>query len=72
MRSGPAGRRRSDPSTSSTSPGHATIRRFSRTSRAAARYTLIDYLPDLADALAASDLVLSRAGGSVFELDRRG
>ena len=39
---------------------------------AAARYTLIDYLPDLADALAASDLVLSRAGGSVFELTAAG
>lgn len=34
----------------------------------AVRYTLVEYLPDLADALAASDLVLSRSGGSVFEL----
>jgi UDP-N-acetylglucosamine--N-acetylmuramyl-(pentapeptide) pyrophosphoryl-undecaprenol N-acetylglucosamine transferase len=38
----------------------------------AARYTLIDYLPDIADALAAADLVLSRAGGSVFELTAAG
>ncbi len=38
----------------------------------AARYTLIEYLPDLADALAASDLVLSRSGGSVFELTAAG
>jgi len=34
----------------------------------AAGYTLLEYLPDLGDALAASDLVLSRSGGSVFEL----
>jgi UDP-N-acetylglucosamine--N-acetylmuramyl-(pentapeptide) pyrophosphoryl-undecaprenol N-acetylglucosamine transferase len=38
----------------------------------AARYTLVEYLPDLADALAASDLVLSRSGGSVFELTAAG
>ncbi len=38
----------------------------------AGRYTLIEYLPDLADALAASDLVLSRSGGSVFELTAAG
>lgn len=38
----------------------------------AARYTLLDYLPDLGDALAASDLVLSRSGGSVFELTAAG
>ena len=31
-------------------------------------YTLLEYEPDLADALAACDLVLARAGGSVFEL----
>ena len=36
----------------------------------ASRYTLVEYLPDLADALAACDLVLSRSGGSVFETDR--
>jgi UDP-N-acetylglucosamine--N-acetylmuramyl-(pentapeptide) pyrophosphoryl-undecaprenol N-acetylglucosamine transferase len=31
-------------------------------------YTLIEYEPTLADALAACDLVLARAGGSVFEM----
>lgn len=34
----------------------------------AERYTLLEYEPDLADALAASDLVLGRSGGSIFEL----
>jgi UDP-N-acetylglucosamine--N-acetylmuramyl-(pentapeptide) pyrophosphoryl-undecaprenol N-acetylglucosamine transferase len=33
-----------------------------------ARYTLLAYEPGLADALAASDLVLARAGGSIFEI----
>jgi UDP-N-acetylglucosamine--N-acetylmuramyl-(pentapeptide) pyrophosphoryl-undecaprenol N-acetylglucosamine transferase len=32
------------------------------------RYTLVDYEPGLADALAACDLVLARAGGSIFEI----
>jgi UDP-N-acetylglucosamine--N-acetylmuramyl-(pentapeptide) pyrophosphoryl-undecaprenol N-acetylglucosamine transferase len=32
------------------------------------RYTLIAYEPDLGDALAASDLVLGRSGGSIFEI----
>ena len=36
------------------------------------RYTLRDYEPNLADALAASDLVLARAGGSVFEVAAAG
>lgn len=36
------------------------------------RYTLIEYEPSLADPLAASDLVLARAGGSVFELAAAG
>jgi UDP-N-acetylglucosamine--N-acetylmuramyl-(pentapeptide) pyrophosphoryl-undecaprenol N-acetylglucosamine transferase len=35
-------------------------------------YTLLEYEPDLADPLAASDLVLARAGGSVFELAAAG
>src|SRR4051794_6291986 len=39
---------------------------------AAERYTLLEYEPNLADALAASDLVLARAGGSVFELAAAG
>jgi len=38
----------------------------------AARYTLLEYEPNLAKALAASDLVLARAGGSVFELAAAG
>ncbi len=36
------------------------------------RYTLLEYEPDLADALAACDLVLARSGGSVFELAAAG
>jgi len=35
-------------------------------------YTLLEYEPDLGDALAASDLVLARAGGSVYELTAAG
>jgi len=35
-------------------------------------YTLIDYEPNLGDALAASDLVLARSGGSVFEIAAAG
>ncbi len=38
----------------------------------AGAYTLKEYEPDLADALAACDLVLARAGGSVFELAAAG
>jgi len=36
------------------------------------RYTLLAYEPDLGDSLAASDLVLGRAGGSIFELTAAG
>jgi UDP-N-acetylglucosamine--N-acetylmuramyl-(pentapeptide) pyrophosphoryl-undecaprenol N-acetylglucosamine transferase len=36
------------------------------------RYTLLEYEPTLADSLAACDLVLARAGGSVFELAAAG
>ncbi len=36
------------------------------------RYTLLEYEPDLGDALAAVDLVLARSGGSVFELTAAG
>ncbi|MDQ2676494.1 MAG: glycosyltransferase [Actinomycetota bacterium] len=32
------------------------------------RFRVLEYLPDLGDALAAADLVLARAGASVFEL----
>lgn len=38
----------------------------------APEYTLIEYLPDLGAPLAASDLVLARSGGSVFELAAAG
>ena len=38
----------------------------------AQRYTLLEYEPTLADALAACDIVLARAGGSVFELAAAG
>ncbi len=36
------------------------------------RYTLIAYEPDLGDVLAASDLVLARSGGSIFEVTAAG
>ena len=36
------------------------------------RYTLLEYEPNLGDALAAADLVLARSGGSVFELTAAG
>jgi UDP-N-acetylglucosamine--N-acetylmuramyl-(pentapeptide) pyrophosphoryl-undecaprenol N-acetylglucosamine transferase len=36
------------------------------------RYVLLEYEPDLGDSLAASDLVLARSGGSVFELAAAG
>jgi len=36
------------------------------------RYTLLAYEPDLGDSLAACDLVLGRAGGSIFELTAAG
>jgi UDP-N-acetylglucosamine--N-acetylmuramyl-(pentapeptide) pyrophosphoryl-undecaprenol N-acetylglucosamine transferase len=38
----------------------------------AERYTLLEYEPNLGDSLAACDLVLSRSGGSVFELTAAG
>ena len=36
------------------------------------RYTLVEYEPTLADPLAAADLVVARAGGSIFELAAAG
>jgi UDP-N-acetylglucosamine--N-acetylmuramyl-(pentapeptide) pyrophosphoryl-undecaprenol N-acetylglucosamine transferase len=36
------------------------------------RYTLLKYEPNLGDALAAADLVLGRAGGSIFEVAAAG
>ncbi len=41
-------------------------------SGSAQRFTLLEYEPDLGDTLAACDLVLARAGGSVFELAAAG
>jgi UDP-N-acetylglucosamine--N-acetylmuramyl-(pentapeptide) pyrophosphoryl-undecaprenol N-acetylglucosamine transferase len=38
----------------------------------AERYTLLDYEPNLGDCLAACDLVLARAGGSIFEVAAAG
>jgi UDP-N-acetylglucosamine--N-acetylmuramyl-(pentapeptide) pyrophosphoryl-undecaprenol N-acetylglucosamine transferase len=38
----------------------------------AERYALIEYEPDLGDVLAACDLVVARAGGSIFELAAAG
>jgi len=35
-------------------------------------YTLLEYEPDLGDSLAATDLVLGRSGGSIFELTATG
>jgi UDP-N-acetylglucosamine--N-acetylmuramyl-(pentapeptide) pyrophosphoryl-undecaprenol N-acetylglucosamine transferase len=35
-------------------------------------YTLLEYEPDLGDCLAAADLVIARAGGSVFEIAAAG
>lgn len=36
------------------------------------RYTLVEFEPGLADALAAADLVLARSGGSIFEIAAAG
>jgi UDP-N-acetylglucosamine--N-acetylmuramyl-(pentapeptide) pyrophosphoryl-undecaprenol N-acetylglucosamine transferase len=38
----------------------------------AERYTLIEYEPDLGDVLVACDLVVARAGGSIFEVTAAG
>ena len=46
--------------------------RLARSGAGAAEYTLLAYEPGLADALAACDLVLARAGASVFELAAAG
>lgn len=47
---------------------HAEVQRGLADDGAPERYTLLDYEPGLADALAACDLVLARAGGSIFEI----
>ena len=52
----------------SGSRDHADVRAALDAAPNADRYTLVEYEPGLADALAASDLVLARAGGSIFEI----
>ena len=47
-------------------------RRLAAAGHGAEQYTLLDYEPTLAQALAACDLVLARAGASVFELAAAG
>ena len=47
---------------------YETVRARLERRRAIPRYTLLSYEPGLADALAACDLVLARAGGSIFEI----
>ncbi len=47
-------------------------RRLAAAGHGAEQYTLLEYEPGLADVLAASDLVLARAGASVFELAAAG
>jgi len=54
--------------------GHRDYPEAERRVRRAApeRYTLLEYEPSLADPLAACDLVLARAGGSIFEIAAAG
>lgn len=56
----------------SGSRDYETARRRLEAGKQVPRYTLIEFEPDLADALAACDLVLARAGGSIFELAAAG
>jgi UDP-N-acetylglucosamine--N-acetylmuramyl-(pentapeptide) pyrophosphoryl-undecaprenol N-acetylglucosamine transferase len=51
---------------------HEEMRRRLDAAGPTPRYTLLEYEPNLGDALAASDLVLARAGGSVFEIAAAG
>jgi UDP-N-acetylglucosamine--N-acetylmuramyl-(pentapeptide) pyrophosphoryl-undecaprenol N-acetylglucosamine transferase len=51
---------------------HAEIERRLETAAHGDRYTLLAYEPDLGDVLAASDLVLARSGGSIFEVTAAG
>ena len=46
----------------------AEIERRLATAPGRDRYTLLEYEPNLGDALAAADLVLARSGGSIFEV----
>lgn len=56
----------------SGSRDHETVRRRLESAADASHYTLVEFEPDLAEALAACDLVLARAGGSIFELAAAG
>ncbi len=56
----------------SGSRDHADVRAALDAAPNAKRYTLLEYEPGLADALAASDLVLARSGGSIFEIAAAG
>ena len=51
---------------------YALARERLETAGGVEKYTLLEYEPNLADSLAACDLVLARAGGSVFELAAAG
>jgi UDP-N-acetylglucosamine--N-acetylmuramyl-(pentapeptide) pyrophosphoryl-undecaprenol N-acetylglucosamine transferase len=56
----------------SGSRDHELARDRLRDSGGAERYTLVEFEPGLGDALAACDLVLARAGGSIFEIAAAG
>ena len=75
-RPSPARARTTATSTSCTSRGSRDHARSPpaarRRRRNPPRYTLLEYEPDLADALAAADLVLARSGGSIFEIAAAG
>ena len=47
---------------------YAELKRRLAAAPHADRYTLLEYEPNLGDALAAADLVLGRSGGSIFEV----
>jgi UDP-N-acetylglucosamine--N-acetylmuramyl-(pentapeptide) pyrophosphoryl-undecaprenol N-acetylglucosamine transferase len=51
---------------------HEELRRRLDAAAHGERYALLAYEPDLGDVLAASDLVLGRAGGSIFEVTAAG
>jgi len=51
---------------------HAEVEAALAAAPHAGRYTLLAYEPGLADVLAAGDLVLARAGGSIFEVAAAG
>jgi UDP-N-acetylglucosamine--N-acetylmuramyl-(pentapeptide) pyrophosphoryl-undecaprenol N-acetylglucosamine transferase len=51
---------------------HEMVRSRVAEAGASERFTVFEYVPDLGDVLAASDLVLARSGASVFELAAAG